>query len=382
MDIKRFTGEKTGQLVEITVPNKDWAFIPDPLPPKWVFPDSLTPLLVEARAELGKLDGIGRTLPHPQLLLSPLQNREALLSSSLEGTYATPEELLLFEMNPREPTSEDDPANAWLEVSNYGRALRRGLALLKDLPFCLRLIRELHQTLLSGVRGRDKSPGQFRTSQVYIGSDKRFIPPPPHYLAESLHWFEKYLNNEHLTYDPLVECYLMHYQFECIHPFLDGNGRVGRSLLSLMVHTRLDMSMPWLYMSAFFEKHKDEYIEKLFRVSTEGAWAQWIEFCLRGTVEQATDSIRRCDELGNLIKRFHKKCEGLGNRAHPIVEGLFATPIITAPELAQRFGVTYPTAKSDIDELVRLDVLKEIPNTYPKTFYCPSIFQIAYGENP
>lgn len=381
MDIKKFTENIPGELVRISVPFEDWAFVPAPLPPAWQFSENLWPLLMEARSEIARLDGVGRTLPNPDLLLRPLQSREALLSSSLEGTYATPEQLLLFEMNPREPSSERDPANSWLEVSNYGRALREGIRLLTELPFCLRLIKELHKHLLTGVRGRDKAPGDFRTTQVYIGADKRFIPSPPERLTSCLDKFEKYMNQEDPRFDPLVRCYLLHYQFECIHPFLDGNGRVGRTLLSLMIFSKLNLSMPWLYMSAFFEKHKDEYIDHMFRVSTEAAWQKWIEFCLIGTVEQARDSIRRCDELIALRDQFHKNCSGLGNRAHPIIEELFMTPLVTVPEVASRHGITYPTAKSDIGELLKLGILKELTGTHPKTFFCPAIFNIAYGEN-
>jgi len=380
MDAAKFTSQKTGTLAEIQVPERNWAFIPNPLPPQWVFPERLWPLLVKARETLARLDGIGRTLPNPELLLKPLEKREALHSSSLEGTYASPQELLLFELDPKEPKSEKDPANAWLEVSNHSLALRQGMRRLEELPFCLRFIRELHETLLKGVRGKDRTPGQFRTSQVHIGSDKRYIPPPPNYLQACLDAFEKGLNQRSAQYDSLVRCYLLHYQFEAIHPFLDGNGRIGRVLMSLLIYKWCNLSMPWLYMSAFFERYKDEYIDNLFRISSEGDWETWIEFCLRGTIEQAEESIRRCDAFRILKERFMREAGQTSLRAHAIIEDLFTTPVVRIPALAKRHSVSYPTAKADITSLVEKGVLQEIPGTRPKAYFSPAIFAIAYNN--
>ncbi len=381
MDSRKFGQESPGQVVRLSGPEPDWAFVPAPLPPHRCFPERLWPALVKARSSLSKLDGIGRTLPNPQLLLRPLQQREAIRSSSLEGTYASPEELLLFELHPRRPTSERDRANDWLEVANYGRALREGLSLLEKQPFSLRLIRNLHSYLLEGVRGRDKLRGEFRRYQVHIGSDRRYIPPPVPEMHACLDAFEKHMNATESDYDPLVRCYLIHYQFEAIHPFVDGNGRVGRVLLSLMINAWCDLHMPWLYMSAFFDRYRDEYITKLFRISTDAAWEDWIEFCLRGTVEQAEDSIRRCDGLGIVKSDFHLRANGLSTRMHSIIDGLFTASIITIPELARRFSVTYDTAKTDIDQLVKAEILTQVPNLKPKTFVAPAIYQLAYKDN-
>jgi len=381
MDQTKFTARKTGRLVQISVPKKDWAFVPDPLPPDWAFPEDLWPILTEAKEELARLDGIARTLPNPELLLRPLQSREALRSSSLEGTYATAQELMLFELQPREPTSEKDPANAQLEVANYSRSLRHGMELMDSLSFSLRLIRNLHKVLLTGVRGRDKAPGEFRQSQNHIGSDYRFIPPPPNHLDGCLDNLEKELNSEKHPYDPLVYCYLLHYQFETIHPFLDGNGRVGRALLSLMIQKYCKLSMPWLYMSAYFEQYKDEYIDYLFGVSANGDWATWIKFCLIGTISQAKDSIIRCDALRKLKGIFHDQLDAAGSRAHSIIENLFTTPVLTIPSVAAAFNITYPTARNEVIKLVELQILKQLPDTYPKLYYCAPIFSIAYGDH-
>lgn len=380
MDATKFTPQKTGTLVEIQVPGRDWAFIPNPLPPEWAFPERLWPLLVKARESLGRLDGIGRTLPNPELLLKPLEKREALHSSSLEGTYASPQELLLFEIDPQEPKSEGDPRNAWLEVSNHSRALRQGMKLLEELPFCLRLIRELHATLLKGVRGKERTPGEFRTCQVHIGSDRRYIPPPANHLQACLDAFEKELNQRDAKYDPLVRCFLLHYQFEAIHPFLDGNGRIGRVLMSLLTYKWCDLSMPWLYMSAFFERYKDEYIDNLFRISSEGDWETWIEFCLRGTIQQAEESIRRCDAFRILKDRFIQEAGQTSVRAHVIIEDLFTSPVVTIPALRDRHSVSYPTAKADVTGLLEKGVLQEIPDTRPKAYFSPAIVDIAYRD--
>jgi Fic family protein len=298
----------------------------------------------------------------------------------LEGTYAAPEDLLLFELHPRKPKSEKDPANAWSEVSNHSLALRQGMKLLDELPFCLRLIRELHARLLGGVRGKDRTPGEFRKSQVHIGSDRRFVPPPPNYLPGCLDAFEKRLHCDDAKYDPLIRCYLLHYQFEAIHPFMDGNGRVGRVLLSLLISRWCRLSLPWLYMSAFFEKHKDEYIDNLYRISSEGDWETWIEFCLRGTVVQAEDSIRRCDSLRLLKDHFIQEGGGVSVRTHAIIEDLFTSPVLTIPNLVKRYSITYPTAKTDITGLVRKGILQEISDSRPRVYFAPRIFQIAYTE--
>jgi Fic family protein len=193
MNRASFTESRAGELVELTVPYHDWAFVPAPLPPDWELPRDLWPLLAEARQAVGTLDGIGRTLPNQDLLLRPLQQREALRSSSLEGTHATPQQLLLFEMDPRPPRSEHDRSNAWLEVSNYGHALREAHNYLLESPLSEAFTRALHEWLLKGVRGDDKSPGQYRECQVYIGSDRRFIPPPPTHLAACLEALAPYM---------------------------------------------------------------------------------------------------------------------------------------------------------------------------------------------
>ncbi len=386
MNAKAFQEKKTGQLIPIKVNTQDdFAFVPDALPPaNWAFPNRLWPLLAKAKETLGTLNGIGRTLNDPQLLLSPLGAREAITSSALEGTYATPQELMLFEISPTKPKSEGDPVNEWQEVANYRRALNVGGELLdgENLPFCTRIIKSLHDTLLGGTRHRYATPGEFRQHQVAIGSDRRYVPPPASHIEKCLSDFENYLNQRTGDVDPLVKAYLAHYQFEAIHPFYDGNGRIGRVLLSLMVYKWCNLVCPWLYMSAYFERFKDEYISKMYRISSEGAWDEWIEFCLNGTVVQAEDAIRRCDGLRKLKREMLKRVENKETvRTHRIIDDLFRNPVVRIAWLSRKLGVAYPTAKDDIERLVELKILSPIPDIKPKAYFAPEIFGVAY-ETP
>jgi Fic family protein len=239
----------------------------------------------------------------------------------------------------------------------------------------------MHQILMTGVRGRNKSPGQFRNVQVEIGSSGRFIPPPGAEVDRLMGDLEKYINVTDSGLDPLVRCYLIHYQFESIHPFADGNGRVGRALISLMTYKWLDHFMPWLYMSAFFERYKDEYISNLFNVSSKGDWSAWIEFCLRGTIQQANDSISRCHKFKRLREDYLKRMTSHSPRTCQIIEHLFTSPVVTIPILASRYDINYRTAQSDIMRLVQVGILTEIENARPRTFFSREIMGIAYSEN-
>lgn len=379
MDPKKFEKSAPGKLIRVEEPIKDWCFLPDELPTTWEFSPELWPLLVEAKEALGTLNGIGQTLPNPQLLLRPLQNREAISSSSIEGTFVTAQELLLFELDPSDPSSADDIKADWLEVFNYGRTLLKGIDLLKSLPLCNRLIMEMHVTLMLGVRGRDTSPGQFRRCAVQIGSSGRFVPPPWSEVERLMANLERYVNET--SGDPLVRCFITHYQFEAIHPFRDGNGRVGRALLALMAQHWHGHSMPWLYLSAFFERYKDEYIETLFNVSAKGAWSEWIEFCLRATIAQANDAIRRCHQFIRLRTEYQSRINSHSARTFQIIDSLFTSPVVSIPSIASQFVVTYHTARSDIQRLVDAGILTKLATTRPKSFWAPELMKVAYGDD-
>jgi Fic family protein len=383
MDRALFTPDGPGQVREIIVEGtKDWAFIPDLLPEKWDLPAEIWPLLVEAREALAKLDGVGRYMPTYNLLLRPLQRREALRSSSLEGTYATPQQLLLFEIDPREPKSSNDPVNDWQEVSNYSKALELGLHLLEEIPVSLRLIKRIHEELLAGVRGHDRDPGNFRRNQVHIGSNRRFVPVPPNELMTCLDSLEKAIH-KNSQIDPLIFCFMVHYQFETIHPFLDGNGRVGRLLLSLMIYKNCQLSRPWLYLSAFFDRYKDEYIDYLFQVSSRGNWKDWVAFCLKATIAQSKDALNRFDKMLNLRTQYMDLLSKRGGniRLNQLIDHLFESPIISVPQLSSMCNISYPTARADIDRLVNAGILVESQiQVRPIVYFAVNIIDIAFGD--
>ncbi len=381
MDPKEFTASMPGQLVPISgqLSGGQYAFVPNSLPPKWEWPQGLWQKLLDARRLLSSLDGTGRHLPNPEILLKPLQQREAQLSSRLEGTITDPKQQVLFQADPRYPVSAHDPANAFREVFNYNRALRLRLDQQSELPLSLRLIRDLHAMLMNGVRGSDQRPGEFRTIQNQIGWPARFVPPPPQCLDALLGDFEKYLCTPG-DYDPLVRAFLAHYQFETIHPFRDGNGRVGRLLLSLTIADWCLLSNQWLYMSAFFENNKKEYMDLLLAVSTHGAWEHWLDFCLQGVIVQAVDAEKRCDRLLKLHRDFHARLKGGSVRLSKLVDGLFDSPVISVRQYKDLFEVTYPTARSDLKQLEARGIVEELGGQDLITYYCPDIYAITYED--
>ncbi|MGD8454043.1 MAG: Fic family protein [Phycisphaerae bacterium] len=381
MQPERISEFKTGRLLPIqSWRGNDWAFVPDNLPSDWAMPERLWPLVVEARAVLGRFDGIAATLPSPRLLLRPLQRREALRSSSLEGTYVKPQELLLFEAEGKKDPGGSPRTADWVEVFNYDRAMRLGERRIRNgAPLNGALILALHRVLLEDVRGEDRSPGQFRQKQVHVGTDRRYNPPPPEEIPRCLANLEQYLLSEDQP-DPLLRAFIAHYQFEAIHPFLDGNGRIGRVVLSLTVYKWLGLSRPWLYLSEFFERHRDDYVTRLFRVSTHGEWEEWVEFCLKGTIEQTLTSIKRCNELRALRRKYLATPGAQGPRMSRIIERLFSSPLLRIVDVKNDFSVSYATAKADVRKLVEEGILDVLPDTYPKAFIAPRIVEIAYVD--
>lgn len=383
MDVSKFLSTNTGRLIRISgSPDVSYAFVPAPLPPQISMTDQLWKLLVEANKELGRLDGIGSHLPNPAILLTPLQNREAQRSSSLEGTIATPEQLALFDVNPIDSGLSDTDSDAAREVTNYSKALRFQNENKEKLPLSLRLIRQLHCILLDGVhRGNQAAPGEFRRGQVQIGKPARFVPPPANELGACLDQLEKYFYKDH-HYDPLIEAFLVHYQFETIHPFSDGNGRVGRLLLSIMIKEWCQLSEQWLYMSSYFDRNKDEYIDRLFYVSTKGDWEGWISFCLQGVIQMSLDTQKRCDRLLQLRETYHQRlnAENCSGRLRDIVDSLFINFAATAPIIKKKYNISHPTALADLDRLAQIGILKEIklPLRRQKAYYCVDILEITY----
>ncbi len=385
MKLEDFTEFKTGQVVPITTSQgrETWAFVPRPLPGSWEMDTSLYPLLCEARDQVGRLEQIDSLLPEPDLLLRPLMYREALQSSYLEGTFASPEQVLLIESTrksgktiaPRNQQESDE-----LEIHNCVSALSYGYDWMADgNPFDESLILELHRILMTGVRGKDKNPGCYRDKQVWV-SRRSYAPPPAENITECMKQFVDYLTCDDNTYDPLVRAFIVHYHFEAIHPFEDGNGRVGRVLLSLCVANWVRLTLPWLYMSEYYSRNRDEYTQRLYGVSTNGGWDEWIRFCLQGAIEQASESIKRCKLLKTMKDRYEELVQGRGVRMSRIIDLLFMLPVLRVSDLVNHFEIHYDTARSDIQTLIDCRIVMEMPDSHPKQFVAKDVIDVAFGE--
>lgn len=387
MDITNFTEFKTGTLepFETESGRNNYAFVPHPLGDEFD-PSDLWKLVADARDSVARLEQIKGILSEPFLLLRPLQQREALRSSRLEGTITLPEELLLFDVEQEQDKAVAVPKsqrrNDSLEVWNHYEALREGHKWTTEgRPLDKSLILYLHKILMSGVRGKDKSPGRFRDQFVAVGSrPRRFIPPPPIKIDACIDQLCEYMNTA--TCEPLCKCFLVHYQFEAIHPFEDGNGRVGRVLLSLCMSTWLQLTLPWLYLSDYYERNRREYTERMFRISTNGEWNEWIEFCLHATIEQSRSTLTRCERLKQLHDKYIEEYSSLGNRMRQIIELLFVRPVLRVPDVAKQCNVSIETARLDLKKLVKAEVLHKLESGKPRAFACLDIINVAYGDEP
>lgn len=355
-----FSAGKSGRVIR--TPQDYLAFVPNPLPPVIPFDMSLALALSKADSALSELSGLGGQLPNPHLLISPYIRREAVLSSRIEGTKASLSDLLIDEIdggNLRRPENDDIQ-----EVRNYIHAMEHGITLLASLPLSLRLIREIHAKLMSGVRGDKATPGEFRRSQNWIGPagstpmTAAFVPPPVHEMTESLGEWEKFLHVRDVMPD-LIQCAMMHAQFETIHPFLDGNGRVGRLLVTFFLLERKRLSEPLLYLSAFIDAHKNDYYDLLQRVRTHGDWVSWIRFFLQGVAEIATEAGEQAKELHRLREQYRVQMRDKAN-ALGLLDDLFINPYMTIGRAGKVLGKTHPTAKAAIAVLEEQKILREI----------------------
>lgn len=338
------------------------AYIPNPLEPRINLSLPLVKELSEADRALSELAGVARTLPNPHLLIGPFLRREAVLSSRIEGTQASFSDLLFFEAARLGEKEVPDVR----EVSNYVQAMEYGLARLSSLPVSLRLIREIQQRLMAGVRGETQTPGEFRRSQNWIGPagctllEATFVPPPVEEMHPALDAFEKYL---HAPSDlpALMRLALIHYQFEVIHPFLDGNGRVGRLLVTLLLCAEKLLPQPLIYLSAYFERHKDDYYGNLLAVSQKGTWEQWIRYFLKAVAIQSRDAVQRIDNLLALRQEYRARLQQARASALllQLVDDLFDFPAIINPTLSKRMKITPRSAQLNIDKLVERGILRE-----------------------
>ena len=354
-----FTERSRGRLTRIGTGLS--AFVPGPMPTSMALTPTTVRLLARASRSLGELSGLGAMLPNANLLIRPHLRREAILSSRIEEKFATVQQLATFEVVAAEETPDVR------EVGNYVAALEYGLSRIRELPQSLRLIRELHERLLSGVRGEDQLPGEFRRTQNYIGrpgqpiGNARYVPPPPPMMLEALHDLERsiYADSE---LPSLIKIALTHYQFEAIHPFNDGNGRVGRLLITLQLHHEGLLSQPLLYLSAFFSAHQRGYYDRLLAVSRNGEWTPWIDFFLEGVAEQSRDAGLRAQRLLALREDLRRRLRELRSPRFPLqlIDELFHTPLVTAGQVRKLLNVTPRSAQQIIDKLIAAGVLREV----------------------
>ena len=333
-------------------------------------------MLDEASRAVARLDGIGETLPNPGLLSAPFLRREAVLSSRIEGTQASVSDVYVAE-------ATGEPRGDAREVANYVRALQIGMERLDELPICVRLARELHGVLLDGVRGQETLLGELRDMQVWIGSpgstirDARFVPPPPDRLPDLLADWETFVHDEG-PLPPLARCALMHYQFEAIHPFRDGNGRIGRLLIPLLLRERGVLRHPLLYLSAWFERHRQRYYDELYAVSTSDDWRPWLRFFLEGVREQAADAAARARRLRDLHEDYRQRL--LESRASAnalrLADELPLVPVVSRRAVASLLGVTPAGASLVVDRLVEAGILQPMARGRPQLFAAHEIFDL------
>jgi len=352
------------------------AFVPAPLPPRLDFDLDLVLALSHADAALSELSGLGGQLPNPHLLIAPYLRREAVLSSRIEGTQASLADLLAEEAGQKPHAAPDDVH----EVRNYVVALEFGVQRLDTLPLSLRLVRELHEKLMHGVRGEKATPGEFRRRQNWIGAPgsveatASYVPPPVSEMKEALADWEKFLHQRD-TLPDLVQCALMHEQFETIHPFLDGNGRVGRLLITLFLIERGRLSQPLLYLSEYIERHKQDYYDALQRVRTHGAWTAWLRYFLEGVRWSAARAARQARELVALREKLRRKVVN-APKALALIDDLFVNPYINAARVKMLLGVTDPTARSALAVLEKAGIIRETTGrTWGRQYLAPGVLK-------
>lgn len=353
--------ERAGRIVQQSTGYR--AFVPAPLPPDppIAYDGELQTLLSTADRDLARLDAIASLLPNPDLFVAMYVRHEAVLSSQIEGTQSTLEDVLAFEAD----ALRDDTPKDVAEVVNYVRAMNHGLTRLPQLPLSLRLLREIHAELMHDVRGGNKSPGEFRKSQNWIGgrnstlATASFVPPPPHELMNCLGALENFLHESRHGVPLLVRCGLAHAQFETIHPFLDGNGRVGRLLITLMLCEDGALSRPLLYLSLYLKAHRAEYYDRLTAIRTQGHWEQWLGFFLRGvgvTARVATQTARDIVAL----REAHRGAVAKSAKALVLLDALYRQPTVSVNSVAKTLNCTFPTAAKLVRDFEARGWLREL----------------------
>lgn len=356
-----------------------WAFIPDPLPPKLNYVDNLVVALGEANRAMGEFSGLLAGSPGAKLLIRPLLRKEAVSSSQIEGTTSEITDLYLFEAADETSGLPEDVR----EVSNYLKALEYGLDRIKFLPVSTRLFRELHAVLMKGVRGGHAYAGELRTTQNWIGkpgctlNEADFVPPPPEELNGCLSDLEVFINSESRI-PPLVKLALVHYQFEAIHPFVDGNGRVGRLLIALLKTSWGMLDQPGLYLSGYFEANRQEYYSRLRSVSFEGEWNSWVLFFIEAVLEQANFAKCKLREMMNLRNDWIQRVRSISSSLPmTLIDHLFENPILTIPQASEKLDVTYVSARRAIQSLCKNGILTPLDGSkYAKKYIASELMPI------
>lgn len=357
----------TGHLVPLPMAGERCrAFVPNPLPPEppLVLDDDLLDLLARANLALGRLDGLTAVLPDPGVFLYTYIRKEAVLSSQIEGTQSSLSDLLLFENE----AAPGVPLNDVQEVSNYVAAMQHGLKRVRGgFPVSLRLLKEIHAVLLTKGRGSEKEPGEFRRSQNWIGGTRpgnaAFVPPPADHVAECWGALEKFLHDDKVRLPVLVKAALAHVQFETIHPFLDGNGRVGRLLITFLLCTEGALHEPTLYLSLYLKQNRARYYELLQAVRKDGDWEEWLRFFLEGVEQTATQAASTARRLMTLASKDAQRIQEIGRaagtalRVHQLLQ---AQPIVSIPVAAERLKLSFPAVNMGLGHLVKLGIVREL----------------------
>lgn len=378
MNLEQFSPKAPGHLVG-TIENAK-AFVPAPLPPEIDFA-SIFKEYGAAMAAIGMLNAKMAQLSNPGLIIRPLQRREALLSSAMEGTFTTSDELALLEAGAEGAGKADTR-----EVLNYVKALTHSVGLMKQLPICHRLIREAHEKLLTGLsnqRGGHKRPGEYKKEQNWIGgptpAKARFVPPPPSETMKAMDDLEAFINRESPeSIPPLIEAALVHYQFETIHPFADGNGRVGRILIPLILLARGLISEPVFYPSASLESRKDMYIDRMFDVSATGDWTGWLRFFLKACEDTCISSAEVVDRMLGLQAEYRERAmkEFRSNNVIILIDHLFSSPAVSTPIVQNLLGVTHRAARMTIANLEKIGILEKMDGfSMPEFFVAKGVLR-------
>ena len=374
--MQRLVGSECGSLVP-TIQGQ-LAYVPNPLPRELNLSPGVVSLLDRASRAIATLSGVGETIQNPHLIVGPLLRREAVLSSRIEGTRASLTDVFSYEVGNAQSASGDVR-----EVVNYVLALEHGIDNLDTLPISLRPINEMHEQLLDGVRGGFLRTGKFRQDQVWIGfpgstiRDAIFVPPPPDRLMDLFSDWERFMN-EPSEMPPLVRCALMHYQIEAIHPFEDGNGRIGRLLITLFLIASGVLRTPLLYLSAYFERDRRSYYDELLAVSVGCDWERWLQYFLMGVLIESRDALERIRRIRSLQDRYREVLEqrGASISALHLIEVMFAQPIITIRAASESLGMSISGARGVLNQLVSAGLVRHDGQTWPRLYVADEIMAV------